>query len=260
MRITASSAVLLAMLSAVAPGSVHAQARPDQHALARDLAHGNAGERGHALAIARQMPPESIRPELRSALIAELERAASLRKEARRRGVFLTELIDPEYALGLSSVVADLGDPRAIPGLVGSLGAGYKVCRALAMFGEQAAPLVLDAVRSLEETAQIDDALLVLRFMVEGAAGQPLSAATLQQIRSVADRRLTGRQHVTTLWNAMDLAMALNDSGLQQIVEALASDRGEVIARGVTEPDLIEKTQKLARDRLAGVPPLPRWN
>ncbi|MGH7468267.1 MAG: hypothetical protein ACRENP_09800 [Longimicrobiales bacterium] len=45
---------------------------------------------------------------------------------------------------------------------------------------------------------------------------------------------------------------------LLRIVQSLATDRNEVIARGVTESDLIAKTQKIAADGLAGVLPLPR--
>jgi len=51
--------------------------------------------------------------------------------------------------------------------------------------------------------------------------------------------------------------VVLNDAGLRGIVEALASDPNEVIARGVTDPGDIARTQKWAADRLAGVPPLP---
>jgi hypothetical protein len=52
--------------------------------------------------------------------------------------------------------------------------------------------------------------------------------------------------------------LALNDAQLRRIVHSLAHESNEVRARGVTEPDLIARTQKIAADGLAGVPPLPR--
>ena len=53
--------------------------------------------------MARGMSADTMGVELRSALIAELERTNTLRGEARRRGVALARLIDPEFALGLSA-------------------------------------------------------------------------------------------------------------------------------------------------------------
>ena len=74
-----------------------------------------------------------------------------------------------------------------------------------------------------------------------------------------AKQRLTGEQYFTTLWEAMDLASAFSDPGLKRILEALASNRDSVLARGIEDPDLIQETQRLAAKRLAGVPPTLRW-
>ena len=156
--------------------------------------------------------------------------------------------------------MAEFRDPSAIPALIGALGTSGPVTRALARFGEEAVPALLSVVRSSESISYVvDDAMLALRFMIEGAGPHPLSDATLDEIRDVAKQRLTGKQYFTTLWEAMDLASAFSDPGLKRILEALASNRDSVLARGIEDPDLIQETQRLAAKRLAGVPPTLRW-
>ncbi|MGH7612977.1 MAG: hypothetical protein ACREMW_02905, partial [Gemmatimonadales bacterium] len=203
-----------------------------------------------------------IGPELRAALIRALEREGqnhAQRYHADLRGEALEPLEDPEFIGRVSSVVAELRDPGAIPALVGALGTGPPVTRALVAFGEQAVPALLVAVRSPETTLYVvDDALLAFRFMVEGAGPHPLSAGTLNEIRRAAKQRLTGKQHFSTLWWAIDLAIALKDPDLRRIVQSLASDRDAVVSRGIEDPETIEETQRLAAERLAGVPPKPR--
>jgi hypothetical protein len=131
---------------------------------------------------------------------------------------------------------------------------------ALADFGERAAPAVLAVVNSPDaHYSAVDEGLITLRFMVEGTGPRPLSAGTLDQIRGAARQRLTGKQYFTTLWRAIDLAVVLKDPNLRQTVQALASDPTEVSARGVTNPDLIARTQQWAAQRLAGGPSSPRY-
>jgi hypothetical protein len=69
---------------------------------------------------------------------------------------------------------------------------------------------------------------------------------------------LTGEQYFTTLWYAMDLAAVLGDEDLRSIIADLATYPNDIIARGVIDPELVQRTQQHARDRLAGVPALPR--
>ncbi len=171
----------------------------------------------------------------------------------------LVHLSEVEQVCG-GDVVSDVQDPRAIPRLARSLGLGFSsVRRTLAGLGEQAAPAVLDVLTSERSgPGEINDALMTLRFMVETAYAGSLSDASLERIRQATEQRLAGVQRLTTLWRAIDLAIVLEDPRLRQIVESLASDPDEVIARGVEEPDLIERTQQRAADRLAGVPARPR--
>ena len=132
--------------------------------------------------------------------------------------------------------------------------------RTLVGFGEQAVPAILAVLTSPQSSySEIDGGLTALRFMVEGAGPVPLTAGTTAEIRRVAQSRLSGTQYFTTLWYAIDLAVALKEDSLRKTVESLASTRTEVIARGVTDSKLIEQTQKRAKDRLAGIPALPRF-
>ncbi|MGH7612979.1 MAG: hypothetical protein ACREMW_02915 [Gemmatimonadales bacterium] len=260
---TRRQVVLLAIaLFAGALGPATVQAQVDQSALAQQMLGGNAMERSRALEAARTLGPQNVGPELRGALITALEREGQIRAQryqAGRRGEALQSLEDPEFIARVSRVVAELRDPRAIPALMGALGTGAPVTRALVAFGEEAVPALLAAVRSRETMDDVvDEALLTLRFMVEGAGPHSLSAGTLNDIRRAAKQRLSGKQYFSTLWWAIDLAIALKDPDLRRIVQSLASDRDAVVARGIEDSETIEETQRLAAERLAGVPPKPR--
>lgn len=239
---------------------------PDQEALAKQLVGQNVRDQSTALEIALSMGPRNAGPELRAALIRALQREAQIqtgRYHAGGRGEPFQPQEDPELILRLARAVADLQDPAAIPALAATLGTGFTVIRALTGFGEQAAPAVLQVVTSPESSHYaVDDGLVALRMMVEVAAARPLSAAIREQIRVVARQRLTTPGGIistgVTLRSAIDLAMVLDDPELTLIVSALAYDSQEVVARGVTDPELIRRTQQRALDRLAGIPPQPR--
>ncbi len=254
--------VLLAIaLLAMGPATATIRAQVDQYALAQQILGGNARERRTALETVQQVRPQNMGPELRAALIRTLQRQGQIRAEryqADVRGEALEPLEDPEFIAGVSRVVAELRDPQSIPALVGALGTGAPPTRALLAFGEQAVTALLAAVRSPETMDDVvDEALIALRFMVEGAAPRPLSPGTLAEIRRVTKQRLTGKQYFSTLWRAIDLAIALNDPGLRTIVQSLASDRDTVRARGIEDGETVEETQRRAAERLAGVPPKP---
>lgn len=236
-------------------------AQVDQHGLAEQLLRGGAVERRQALNEANALGPQNIGPELRAALIQALKHQGQIREQRYHAD---QPADDPQFIFPLSRLVAELQDPRAIPALTGALGtgSGSPVIRALVGFGEQAVPALLDAVTSPQTIHYVVyDALLVLRFLVEGAGPDLLSPGTLERIRVATHQRLMERQSGigTTLRRAIDLAVALDAPDLRRIVQAIATDRNELIARGLTEPDLIEATQKRAAARLAGVPPTPRW-
>src|SRR5262249_55538045 len=161
----------------------------------------------------------------------------------------------------LAKAVGELHDPASIPALAAAVGSGFAAIRPLSKFGEQAVPAILAVEASPEsDTGGIDEALIALRFIGEGAAARgALSEPTLADLRRVAKRRLTAEHgSPTTLWWAIDLAWSLGDEELQQSVRALASDRDVVVARGITDLQLIEQTQRRAAARVAAWPPLPR--
>jgi hypothetical protein len=239
----------------------------DQRRLAQQLLNPDPREWTRAAARAQGIEAANTTPELRALLISALEREAKLhlqRAKAGRRGETLEPLsYDPEALFTLIRAVVALRDPEAIPALTPALGTGFTVIRALAAFGEQAAGTVVALVVAPDTPPEwVHDGLITLRFMVDQAATHPLSGGVVEGIRQAAEQHLTVAGHlastgVTLRW-AIDLAVVLGDPSLRRIVEELASDQNEVIARGVTDPALIEQTQKRAADRLAGIPPMPR--
>ena len=200
----------------------------------------------------------------RSALIKALHDEALLHRRhdvGVRRGEKPPRLVDPERLPQLASAVGKLHDPASIPALAAALGSGFAAIRALSTFGQQAVPAILAVEASPESsTSAINEALIALRFIVEGAAIHGgIQQEVLADLRRVAVRRLAGRDgSPTTLWWAIDLAWSLRDRELQQTVDALASDASLVVGRGITDPQLIEQTQRRAADRVAGLQPLPR--
>lgn len=232
----------------------------DQGTIAKQLLGPDETDRHTALAAAQRLGAK-MDPTLRTALFTALEREGKRHAEryrATKRGEALGDMEDAEFIGALTRAVVPLRDARAIPALVDALGTSALVTNALADFGEPAAPAVLAVVTSTESMPDaIDHGLITLRFMVEGSLGR-LSPGLLAQIRAAASQRLTGQQpFVSTIWRAIDLAMALKDPDLTKIVQSIADSPFEVRSRGVTEPDLVERTQKWASDRLAGVPALP---
>lgn len=235
---------------------VTARAQSSQGEIARQLLQGDGRERGKALVTSRSIGSRRIGPELRAALITGLEREGRLHAQ-RRRGE-IGPLENPELIAGLANLVLEFRDASSIPALAGSLGTAPPAIFALADFGESAAEPVMDVLRSTQDPSVEMDALIGLRLMVEGRSARPLSAKTLLEMKALAGQRLAETQMVTTLWRAIDLAIALDDPDLRRTVESFAADSKAAVARGITDPELIEDTRRLAADRLRGILPLPR--
>jgi hypothetical protein len=129
---------------------------------------------------------------------------------------------------------------------------------ALADFGEPAARAVLQVVSERRDPAssRFSSALWTLRLLLERAQDGTLSRATLDDIRSVAAEQLNQPESVPSLWTAIQIAVILDDDDLRSVVEALARDPAEIVRLGITDEDLIQRTQALAQDALAnGVEP-----
>jgi hypothetical protein len=236
------------------------EAQVNQAAIAEQVIGEDIAKRNHALEIARAVGPRNLSPELRLALITALSHEGKIledRYQSAQRGTTQEPLEDPEFIARLAEVVAELRDPEAIPALVDALGVGSTAIKALAAFGERAVPAVVAAVKAERRYDTVDGGLITLRFIVEGGSTR-LSNESLNAIRLAAVERLSGEQHFTTLWRAIDLAVLLNDTDLRQRVEALSSDRNQIIAMAIRDPELIRRTRQRASDGLRGVPPLPR--
>ncbi|MGH7528753.1 MAG: hypothetical protein ACREMN_00060 [Gemmatimonadales bacterium] len=250
----------LLVTTLLACGVTSLGAQVSQQVLAQQLLGSNRAERDRALAQVQAIGPQNIGAQLREALITLLDRSNRIVLEAEKRQQALDNYEDPEFIAHLAHVVSQLEDPRAIPALAGALGSGSTlVTDALADFGEPAVPDVVRVVTSPDSPySAVDEGLLALRFMVEGRGGR-LSARTLDRIRDAAKQRLTGKQSFTTVWQAIDLAVALRDAELRRIVESLAADGDAVAALGIDNPEIIELTRQRAAGRLAGGRMLPQY-
>lgn len=160
----------------------------------------------------------------------------------------------------MALLVLQFEDPRSIPGLVEALTSSPPAAHALARFGEPAARALLARLRDETDSNVIRGGLISLRFMAEGIGREPITSGTRAAMKELAHRLLAEKQRfVGTIRFAIDLAVALDDPALREVVEALAEDRDGRLARWYTDPRDIDGTQKWAADRLAGIPPLPRW-
>lgn len=227
----------------------------NQAALADALSKG--GDVETVMTQVRALGPENAGPELRAALIARLEQLNQRVAEVTKLDQTVDTFINPETLAHLAQLVTELHDPRAIPALTRSPYVSAAV-RALVEFGEQGLPAIMQVVMSpSSHYTDVEHGLLTLRIMVEQGN---LSPGALGQIRAAAKARLTGEQYFTVVWNAIDLAATVRDPELGQIVRDLAQHPSESHRRGITNQeveDLVERTQKRAADRLAGVPALP---
>jgi hypothetical protein len=241
------------VLCAVNAANVRAQVpeQVNQSELARQLLGVDAYHRGGVLAEIERIPTEHLKPELRTALITALQREGQLLEKHLRGEVRSVE--SGELTAMLGDLVATLRDPASISALAGAIGTSRAARAALAEFGERAAPSVLHVVATTGSISVENSALLTLRLMAEGKGG-PLTVETRDRVTQIARERLSVRQvSDVTVRRAIDLAVALDVAELRRIVETLASDRNAVVALGVTEPDLIERTQRSAAEALARV-------
>jgi hypothetical protein len=247
---------ILLLLPLFAPPRVLCQI--DQVELGKTLIGGNFAEREAAVATLGSMDPAAFSPLLRLAAVTAVDRDVAVFRRAKIHGTVMGPWSLPSL-LTLTKVVANLRDSTVIGSLVVTVGMGGPgVVRALAEFGEPAVePLVAEIHSSGEREADVIAGLLTLRAIVERRSERPLSERALTSIQGVAMACLTGVQEPGVLWRAIDLAVALDDPNLRTIVQSLASDSAAVVARGVTEPALIESVRRRAADRLAGVPAPP---
>jgi hypothetical protein len=210
-----------------------------QKHLAEVMTTGTYQAKDAAIGDVLAIPAERRLLILEEALIEELQRLNTARWERFRR-LRSGQPLEPEgeghgeYRLAVTQAVAQSSNPNVIPALIGALGSGTGVSRALAKFGDAAvAPVASFARGPSPDTGATDDALRALQFMIEGST--PLSSRSRSQILTVAAERLTGSQDFTNVTAAIGLAIAIKDMTLRRRVEQLASDPTQLREMGIPE-------------------------
>ncbi len=259
-----------------------ARAQMDQQALARTIL--GSDQRAAKLALdeaTRALAPAEMGPELRAALIAVLERQNEVYltyTKMMASGV-VDGIEDPNefppamqefwregYIFLVEAVIA-LRDPLAIPALAGAVGHGDRVARALAEFGEEAAPALLSVAEGgAREEDQAIFAMRALTLMVEDPKGQRLSRSTLDRMRRLVREQLTTETQYPSMirsWSnlrairaeaAISLALTLGDPSLREVVHSLARDSESVRRLGVEDAANMERIQRHAAEALARPP------
>jgi hypothetical protein len=241
--------ISLIVVSITAVTTLQAQPIPEpqkpisQARLADWIVSGSRGLKEGALANILTIPPDKREQVLEDALVSELERLNQQRynrvsllrsgkphepedREGERNG---------EYRLDVTRAVEQSSNPKVIPALVGALGSGSAVSKALAKFGEAAVDRVARVAREGHpDDNAVTDAIWALRYVLEG--GKPMSSAARDTILIVALERLTGHQYFLHVGPAAELAIATKDPTLRRRVEQLAADPTEIERMGVTDP------------------------
>lgn len=101
-----------------APESVWAA--PQQAILAEDILTGDGNRLSRAVVVANALGPSRMSEEVRIALITLLETLNNELDSAFSEGIPLNDVVNGEFFLEVTDVVASFKDPRAIPGLIHS--------------------------------------------------------------------------------------------------------------------------------------------
>ena len=213
---------------------------PDQGAIAADLRTADIPTIERGMIAADSIPHQEWSPELRSAILYALEAEIQRDIAAKRAGKY--RFADENLSLFLYRMAIVLEDPAAIPSLI-LLTGGFDPARsALAAWGRQALPQLIDAAASDGRYSSSEEyvvgCLRTLRYMVEHWGLGYFTAAERAEMKAVTDRYLspeTGRIHkdaegwtLTTKYllvqDAAFLAMALEDSEARAWIERLGTD------------------------------------
>ncbi len=255
-RLVRTAATLLfglILCSGVANGQVN------QAELAQRVAEDGLQVRYGAAVQVLEMGTENVDPVLRDALVAAFaEEAAEF--QAYRRG----EAPQPDLsAMGmLALVVSEFKDPRAFEPMISTLAVVMGSVRGLAVLGDPAVLPVVEVARNGEGPEDMTRAFLTLRLLAEGVGEIPVSTASREAMVAVARERLAMERSIGGVleW-AIDLAAVLDDAGLRETLETIATDPTALEARLANPtPQRVERIQRRALERLVGVPPVPTWD
>ena len=215
-------------------------AEAQQAQLALDIRGGDDERRQRAVFVAEGLGASRVSNEVRMALIALLEQYNDDLDAARARGIPGERVVPGEFFLRVADIVAELGDPRAIPALarVGNNGFSRAVAQALALFGEQALPAILEVIEIPEEEGGEEFALMTnlhaIAMMVADGGASELSASSRGHLVRVAREYLSSLR-ANAVVDAIDISVALNEPELVETVESMARDPSVVAVRGVGE-------------------------
>ena len=235
-----------------APDSAWAQQR--QAELAADLLGDNGVRRERAVFVADALGPSRMSEDVRIALITLLEQFNDEQDVAEAQGIALESVVQGEFFLWVARVVATLDDPRAISALarVGNHAFSKHVASGLARLGEQALPAivtVIDASRAGESKFAVRTNLLAISMMVGDGGADRLSASAREDIVRVT-RDSFWSQRGTTIRKAIDIAVALDEPELVQMVVAISQDPSIVAERGL-DGFMVDRVHKHAVDALS---------
>ena len=249
------SVVIAATLIATSGFDALALQRPiDDKLLADWLMTGAQGLKEGAIASILKIAPEKRSLLVEEALVAELTRlndahnASMARYRAGQPLEIQGERIT-QYRFDLAHAASQSKNPIVIPALVGVLGAGPPIARALAKFGEQAVEPIAEIARNdhpVRETVQY--AIEALQNMVD--SGAMLSANARGMIRDVARQRLEGKQYFSWVAAASKLAVATGDPVLRRRVEQLVADPAELSRMGIDGEAAVRHVTKAASEAL----------
>jgi hypothetical protein len=150
-----------------------------------------------------------------------------------------------EYRGMVTQAVSQSSNSAVIPVLIGALGSGPIVSKALAKFGPAAiTPLAKVARENHPDRHAVADALHALRDILD--SGAVLSREARDSVLTVAVERLTGPQHFVIVAAACDLAVSTSDVTLRRRVQQLAGDSAQRAAMGITDVETSAFVQKAA--------------
>lgn len=218
----------------------------NQQSLVQSLQGDDLEARHLAVLAALEMDPGQVNPRLHAALSKALEESIRLRDQTLSEGESF-EALHGHYHLDLVMAVANQRDPDDRPLLVASLGYGAAVIRALTSLGEPVIEGVVEVVSSqTSPDAAVDNGLSVLANIYVNAPDGAGVSTRHPAVREAAFQRLTGAQDPAVLMAAIDLAMAIGDEELVDMVRALATDPHELSIRGIHDQWTVNHVQEHA--------------
>lgn len=220
-------ALRIAFLALLLQGLPHPVGAQSQETLAHLLRHGDAAVRGEAVQRVSRMDPESVGPDLRSALRENLRWWVALPRPFANEGL-------GEGFLQAADAVVRLRDPASIPELLLVVGTGNAVTDALAEMKASAFPQLLALVGDPGAPSdRVAGGVRALTKMTTGQRGEPLTPEERRQVADVCLELLRPGQHYAVLLPLPRLMVALEDERLRERLDRILSDPAEAERLGV---------------------------